>query len=47
MRFTNDLAVTGGYTFSFVNMDKRRGYWDVDATGELRFRVVMAFLGAG
>lgn len=44
LRFTNDLSVTGGCTFAFVNMGKRLGYWDV-AT-ERGFRIVMAFLGA-
>jgi hypothetical protein len=44
MRFTNDLRTTGGCTFSFVNMDKRLGYWDV--ADERAFRIVMALLGA-
>jgi hypothetical protein len=43
LRFTNDLAVTGGCTFAFVDMDKRGGYWDVST--ELGERIVMAFLG--
>ncbi|KAF2664581.1 hypothetical protein BT63DRAFT_429345 [Microthyrium microscopicum] len=44
MRFTNDLAVTGGCTFAFVNMNKRLGYWNVPF--ELGFRIAMSFLGA-
>lgn len=45
VRFTNDLTVTGGCTFAFVNMNKRLGYWDVPV--ERGFRIVMSFLGAG
>lgn len=44
LRFTNNLQVTGGCTFAFVNMNKRFGYWDVDY--ERGFRIVMSFLGA-
>lgn len=44
VRFTNDLNITGGCTFAFVNMNKRFGYWDV--TLEKGFRIIMSFLGA-
>jgi hypothetical protein len=44
LRFTNNLQVTGGCTFAYVNMNKRFGYWDVDY--ERGFRIVMSFLGA-
>lgn len=44
VRFTNDLSVTGGCTFAYVNMNKRYGYWDVEV--ERGFRIVMSLLGA-
>jgi len=44
LRFTNDLNVTGGCTFAFVNMNKRFGYWDVDLNQTSR--IILSFLGA-
>jgi hypothetical protein len=44
IRFTNDLSVTGGCTFAFVNMNKQFGYWDVAV--ERGVRIFMSFLGA-
>lgn len=44
LRFTNDLSLTGGCTFAFLNMDRSSGYWDVGY--EQAFRVVMSVLAA-
>ncbi|KAJ9664121.1 hypothetical protein H2201_005361 [Coniosporium apollinis] len=44
LRYTNNLNVTGGCTFGFVNIDKRWGYWDVEY--ERPFRLAMSGLGA-
>jgi hypothetical protein len=44
VRFTNDVTVTGGCTFAFVNMNKQFGYWDVGV--ERGVRIVMSFLAA-
>lgn len=44
LRFANDLGMTGGFTFAFLNMDRSKGYWDVGY--EQALRVTMSVLAA-